>query len=107
MLVKPLKTLFFRHLSSLSLEGPQKLSFRWGVAWVFSKKYQINADINVNINTNANEREEFLQYIQSYSEPTFAQNFITFNTEGLKNDKNSLEYLQIFKKNAYVFVNDI
>ena len=72
-----------------------------------AKKYHINTEIDVDININNNDRGDFLKYIDSSNEYTLSQNFITFNTEGLKNNKNSLEYLQIFKKNAYVFVNDV
>ena len=87
--------------------GCTNTEFQVGGGRSGAKRYKTNTQIEVDSKTNPNDKNYFLKYIDRSSESTFSQNFITFNTEGLKNDKNSLEYLMIFKKNAYVFVNDV
>ena len=65
-----------------------------------------NVQIDFDRNLNPEDKNEYLNFIDRSDEATFANNYFTFNAEGLKNHKNAIEYEMIFKKNAYVMVND-
>ena len=68
-----------------------------------SKRYLSSCEQTfINKDLDTTDKDSFFQYIQPLDDAILCKKYITFNSEGLRNDNNSLEYLKIFQKNLHV-----
>ena len=73
-----------------------------------SKRYYSGCEkTHINNDLDLSDKNNFAEYIQPLDSAVTCNRYINFNAEGLRNDKNSLEYLKIFQKDLYVFSTDI
>ena len=66
----------------------------------------INTEFNDISSLDPNSKESYVRLINIDNDLTFQNKFLSFNTDGLRNSKTSLEYDKIFAKNTIVCVSD-